>query len=184
MCGPTLLIAASAAVGAYSAIQQGRAQYQAEMYNAQIAERNAAAVDKEKVATQDAAAIERRRLGERVRAERGELTAKFAAMGLDPGFGTPADLVGDVRRAYNIDLSILGKNEISNLERLDKEQADYRDSASMSRRSAKGALKAGYTGAVGSLLSGVAGVSSRWIMPAAGSARGISASHELVHIGG
>lgn len=183
MCDITIAATiASAVVGAYSSIQQGRAQAQAEMYNAQIAERNAAAVEQEKVATQDAAAIERRRLGERVRAERGELMAKYAAMGLDPGFGTPADLVGDVRRAYNIDLSILGKNEISSLERLDKEQADYRDRASMARSAAKSATKAGYIGAVGSLLSGAAGVSSRWIKPAASAKAPIPAA--ALRVGG
>lgn len=171
MCEPATIFAiataASAAVGAYSSIQQGRAQYQAEMYNAQIQERNAQAAENEQTRVQDEAAIERRRLGDRVRAERGDMVAKFTAMGVDPGFGTPADLVGDVNQAYSIDRSILGRNEITNLERLDKEVADYRDAARMSRSSAKGALKAGYVGAVGSLLDGAAGVSSRWITPTA-----------------
>lgn len=175
MCEPatilTIASVASAAVGAYSSIQQGRAAYQAEMYNAQIQERNAQAVEAEKLQTKDAAAIERRRLGERVRAERGDLVAKAAAMGIDPGFGSPADLVGDVNQAYNIDRSILGRNEISALERLDKEQADFRDAAAMSRASAKGALKAGYFGAVGSMLDGAANVSSRWIQPSSAPAK-------------
>lgn len=174
MCDPTgglastvFMVASglSAAVGAYGAIQQGRAQYKAEMYNAQIAERNAQAAENEQVRVKDEAAIERRRLGERARAQMGDFKAKFTAMGLDPDFGTPADLVGDVGQAYSIDRSILGRNEISSLERLDKERADYLDSAKQSRASARSALKAGRIGAVGSLLQGAANVSSRWIMP-------------------
>lgn len=169
MCEPTTILTiatvASAAVGAYSSIQQGRAAYQAGMYNAQIAERNAQAAEDEQARIKDEAAIERRRLGERVRAERGELNAKFTAMGLDPGFGTPADLIGDVEQAYDIDRSILGRNEISALERLDKERADYLDSANMQRAGAKSAWQSGKIGAVGSLLDGAASVSGRWIQP-------------------
>lgn len=172
MCEPvtlsTLFMAASVAsagVAAYGSIQQGRAQYQADMYTAQIQERNAQATIDETARVQDAAAIERRRLGEKVRAERGEMIAKYTAMGVDPAFGTPADLVGDITQAYSIDRSILGKNEISAIERLDKERADYTDAARMSRASGKGALKAGYIAAAGSLLDGAASVSSRWITP-------------------
>lgn len=158
---------ASAGVNAYANIQQGNAAYQAGMYNAQIAERNAQAAENEQKNVQDAAAIERRRLGERVRAERGELIAKYANMGLDTEFGTPADLIGDVQRAYDIDRSILGKNEITQLETLDKQVADYRDSAAMSRSEAKGALKGSRLAALGSLLDGASTVSGRWIQPAA-----------------
>jgi ribosomal protein S6 len=135
------------------------------MYNAQVAQRNAQAVEEEKANVQDAAAIERRRLGERIRAERGELVAKYAHMGLDTQFGSPKDLVGDVERKYDIDRSILGRNEITELKRLDQQQADYRSSATLSKMGAKSAHKAGQIGAVGSLLQGAATVSSRWIQP-------------------
>lgn len=159
--------AASAVVGAYSSIQSGNAQYKAGMYNAQIAERNAQAVEEEKGNVQDAAAIERRRLGARVQAEKGEQVAAAAAMGIDPGFGTPADLVGDIQQSYMIDRSILGKNEINSLKTLDKQQADFIDSAAMSRAGAKDARKAGLTGAVGSLLDGAGSVAGHWIKPSA-----------------
>lgn len=169
MCEPTTIFAiasiASAAVGAYGAIQQGNATYQSEMYNAQIQRRNAQAVEEEQANVKDAAAIERRRLGERVRAERGDLVAKYTAMGLDPGFGSPADLVGDVESAYDIDRSILGKNEMTEIGRLDKQRADYLDAAKMAEASGKSARKAGQIAAFGDLLSGAANVSGRWIMP-------------------
>lgn len=157
--------AASAAVGAYANIQRGNAEYAAGMYNAQIQDRNAQQAVEEKKQVQDAAAIERRRLGERVRAEKGSLVAKFAHMGLDTEFGTPADLVGDVQRAYDIDRSILGTNEINNLKKLDLQEADYKDSARLSRSGAKSALKGSRLAAVGSLLDGAASVSGRWIQP-------------------
>lgn len=170
MCEPTTMFlvasVASAAVGAYSQIQAGNAQYKADMYNAQIQERNAQAVENEKKNVQDAAAIERRRLGERVRAERGDKIAAASAMGLDPGFGSPADLIGDIEQAYRGDLAIMGRNEMTELGRLDKEQADYLDSAKMARASGKSALKGSRLGAVGTLLGGAAQVSSKWIAPA------------------
>lgn len=175
MCEPATIFAvatvASAAVGAYSSIQAGNATYKAEMYNAQIAERNAQSAENEQANVKDAAAIERRRLGERVRAERGQYVVNATASGIDPGFGTPADLIGDVNQAYAIDRSILGRNEITELGRLDKEAADYRDSAAMSRASAKSARKAGMIGAVGSILDSAASVSGRWITPTSSAPR-------------
>lgn len=163
----TVATIASAGVQAYSSIQQGNAAYSSGMYNAQIAEQNAQAVEDDRKDTQDEAAIARRRLGEKVRADRGELVARFANMGLDTEFGTPADLVGDTERAYRIDRDILGRNEITQLRGLDKQQADYRNSATLSRAEAKGARKAGQIGAVGSLLNAAATVSGRWIQPSA-----------------
>lgn len=174
MCEPTTIFlvvsAASAAVGAYSAIQTGRAQQASAEFNAQVQQRNAQAAEDEQANVRDEAAIERRRRGERVRAERGDLVAKYSAMGVDPGFGTPADLIGDTQRAYNIDLSILGRNEETAIKNLDKQIADYRDAATLSRMEGKSAVRAGNTAAVGSILQGAANVSSKWIQPNTGSA--------------
>jgi len=175
MCEPTTLLlaatVASAGVQAYSSIQAGRAQYRADMFNAEIANRNADAVERERLQVSEQAVIERRRLGERARAEAGELKAKYAAMGLGD-FGTPADLIGDVGRAYMIDQSGLNANEISGLETLDKQEADYRDQAKLLRSSAKGALRQGYLGAAGSLIDGVAGVSEVWMAPTSSAGTG------------
>lgn len=176
MCEPTTIAlvatVASAAVGAYSSIQQGRATYQAEMMNAEIQRQNAQSVEDEQANVKDEAAIARRRLGERVRAERGDAVAKYTAMGLDPGFGSPKDVVGDIEKSYDIDRSILGKNEITQLERLDKQKADYLDAAKLGTMSAKSALKAGNLAAVGSLLDGASSVAGRWIMPGGGASTG------------
>ena len=177
MCVPVLpvLLAASAAIGAYSSIQSGRATYQAEMMNAQIARNNAQSTEDDKQLTKDAAAIERRRIGERIRAEKGDMNAKFTAMGIDPLYGTPADLIGDVGTAGRADLGISGRNEITNLKQLDKQQADYLDSAKMHTASGKGALTAGYLGAAKSLLDGASSVAGHWIQPGTGSsAAGLS----------
>lgn len=171
---------ASAGVQAYASVRAGDAAYQAGMYNAQIAERNAQAVEEEKKNTQDAAAIERRRLGERIRAEKGQKIADFAAMGLDTGIGTPADLVGDIEKAGRTDAFIIGRNEITQLQALDKQQADYRDSARLSRMEAKGARKAGQLGAVGSLLNAASTVSGRWMQPNSSTLRVSTAPHRPI----
>lgn len=166
----------SSGVQAFASIQQGNAAYQSGMYNAQIAEQNAQAVEDDRADAKDAAAIERRRLGEQARAQRGELVARFANMGLDTEFGTPADLVGDVERAYRIDRDIIGRNEITTLRGLDKQEADYRNSAALSRAEAKSSRKAGQLGALGSLLGGAASVSGRWIQPPAPRPVGVRAT--------
>lgn len=154
---------ASTAVSAYSYVKQGQAASAAAEYEAQIAERNAKQAENEKVLTSEAAAIERRRLGQRVAAERGQRIANASAMGLDPGFGSVADIDADLHQAYRIDRSIVGKNEIADLQRLDLEQADYRDGATLSRARGKSAKSAGNLAALGAVLGGAADVSASWI---------------------
>lgn len=162
---PTLLSAGAAVLGATASMQQAQAQQSANEFNARVADQNAQAVEDQRQLTQDAYAIERRRLGERVAAERGALRARFAGMGLDAELGTPADLVGDVQRAYDLDLSITGRNETNDLRSLDMQEADYRNQAQLLRTSGSNAVKAGQIGAAGSLLDGASTVSGRWIQP-------------------
>lgn len=165
MCWALIFAGVSAGLGAYANIQQGQATQMANEFNAQIAERNAQAVEDERKNVEDAGAIERRRLGEKVRAERGELYAKYGAMGLDAQFGTPADLIGDIERSYRIDRDILGRNETNALRQLDLQEADYRDSAKLLRAAGKSAVQAGSYAAAGSLLNGASTVADKWIKP-------------------
>ena len=182
----TIATAGSAAVNAYSSVKQGNAAYQsaqatnqAAQFNASVLRRNAQAVETDQVNVREGAAIERRRLGETRRGEKGEAIARAAAMGIDPNFGSAADVVSDVERAYSIDRNILGRNEITDLRTLDKERADYLDSAKLTEmegasalRAGESARRAGYVGAVGSLLDGAASVSSRWIQPGSTATKG------------
>lgn len=181
MCWAAIGAIASAVLGAYSSVQQGNAQRAANEYNAQIMERNAQAVEEERKDVGDAAAIERRRLGERVRAERGEAYAKYGHMGLDSQFGTPADLIGDIHRAYEIDRDIIGRNEISSLRALDKQEADYKANAQLLRMGGKAAQQAGQMGAVTSLLDGVSSVADKWIQPSSSSSNPYASAHEGSH---
>lgn len=159
------LSAGAAVLGAVASYQQGQAEQQASETNARIMENNAAAVDEELQLTRDSAAIERRRLGERVAAERGALRAKFAGMGLDAEFGSPADLIGDVQRAYRIDADIAGRNEMSAIRQLDRQKSDFLNNANLLRKGGKAAANAGTMNAAGSFLGGAAEVSDRWIQP-------------------
>lgn len=161
----TWLSAGAAVLGAYSQHQAAQAEDASNQFNARVAEQNADAVEAERALVQEQSAIERRRLGERVAAERGALHAKFAGMGLEAEFGTPADLVGDVQRAYDLELSILGANETNALRNLDSQKADLLNNAQLLRMGGKSAKKAGSIAAAGSLLGGAADVSSRWIQP-------------------
>ena len=170
MCEPVTMstvmmamTAASAAVKAYSAIQQGRAQYKADMFNAQLAEQNADRVETQRALVADAAAIQRRAKGDEIRAALAEGRVKASAMGIDFIYGTPGDLAKSTALTGYGDLSIMGKNEYNANQQLDVQKADFLDSAMMSRSSAKGALKAGYLGATGELLQGGANISQQWI---------------------
>lgn len=165
MCYPALIGLIGAGVSAYGSMQTSRANAEASLYNAQISQRNAQATIDEEARVRDAAAIERRRLGEDVRAKRGELIASYTAMGVDPAFGTPADLIGDTEQAYRIDRSILSRNEEAAVARLDKERADHLSAAAMGRTAATSSMTAGSYAAAGTLLDGVSTVSSRWIQP-------------------
>ena len=164
MCWVAILGVASAALGAASSIQQSRAAQVSEGINKQIALRNAAAVDEEEANVHEAAAIERRRLGEKVRAEKGGVVANAAAMGLLPN-GTVGDVVGDLQRAYDIDRSILGKNENTTIKGLDKEKADYLAGALQAGNAAKSAATAGSLSAAGGFLDSASGIASHWITP-------------------
>lgn len=172
MCEPTTIATiftiASGAVKAYSSIQQGRAAYQAEQINAQIAERNIQQAENEQKNVGDAAAIERRRLGERVRAERGMNKVNAAASGIDPLFGTPYDIDVDTVNAGRADAAIIGRNELNQIKGLDIQIADFKDSAAQSRAAGRAALQGGYLGAAGDLLEAGSSVAGRWINPSTG----------------
>jgi hypothetical protein len=170
MCNPAVLLIAqigAAALGAYSMVQQGRAQQAAGEYQAKVADINAKLIAQDQDTIREGAAIERRRLGARVRAERGEAVARTAAVGIDPGFGSPADLIGDIEQAYRIDRSILTKNEEADIRRLDYDRAGLKNQAQLLRTQGASAANAGNIAAFGSLLDSASTISSRWMMPAA-----------------
>lgn len=189
MCYVWVAQLAIAALGAMSYVQQGQAQQAQGEFNAQVMERNAQAAENEQANVKDAAAIERRRLAERVRAERGQAKVNATASGIDPLFGTPFDIDQDILHAGRTDAGIVGRNEMTEIGRLDKERADLLDAAKMSRAGGKAAAQASTMAATGSLLEGAASVSSRWIQPkpAAPTAPPQQASsifHERLHVGG
>lgn len=155
--------AVAAAVTAYSAVQQGQATYKAEKMNEQIALRNVQAAENEQKNVSDAAAIERRRLGERIRAERGMGKVNAAANGIDPLFGTPYDIDTNILTAGRADAAIIGRNELTDIGRLDYQIADLHDSAAQSRAKARGALRAGYMEAGANIFQAAGSIANSWI---------------------
>jgi len=180
MCEPAtiamVVTAASAVVGGYSAIRSGQAQQASAEFQAAQSRENAKQVDNDIKVAQEQAAIERRRLGAQARADKGDLVAKYSAMGLDPGFGSPADLIGDVKSAYDIDRSILNANEISQLQRFDMEKSNLLSQASLYEAEGKEAMRAGYLGATKSLLDAAGSVAGKWRPSAATTGKSLSAS--------
>lgn len=167
VAAPFWLQMAGAGLSAVSAIQSGRAQQASAEFNAEQMRTNAANAEEDIRVTQEQAGIDRRRLGAQLRADKGSLQAQYAAMGVDPGFGSPADLVGDLGQAYAIDRSILNQNESTAIRRIDQERADLLNSARLTVAEGKSAARAGTMNAFGSLLSSASGVAGKWAVPSA-----------------
>lgn len=169
MCDPTTIFlaasVASAGVAAYSSIQQGKAAERAAEYNAKVDQINAAEAIRQQDTVREQAAIDRRRLAAEMRGARGQAVASAAAMGLDPNFGSSADLVGDIEQGYRIDKSIINRNEQESIRALDMQAAGFKNQATLSIMEGKAAKQAGYLGAAGSLLQGASAISSRFITP-------------------
>ena len=91
-------------------------------------------------------------------------------MGLNTDFGSFADLQDAEHNAYNIDRGIIGQNEKTNLEALDRQIAGYQGEAKLQRMTGKQAVTASYFNAAGDLLKGGASVADHWIMPSTGAA--------------
>lgn len=162
MCEPitlstmaTAAAVAGSAVSAYAAIRSGSAQKAAADYNARAAREEAARVEKQRAVLEENAALDQRRLAERVRAEMGDQIARAAAMGLDPSFGTPADLVGDIATAGRVDASIINRNLDAARADIDAQARTLRSGAAFEATMGKEAQTAGYLQGAGFALGAV-----------------------------
>jgi hypothetical protein len=169
MCEPvslsTLAMAATVASGtlaAYSAVRAGNAQKAAAEYNAALGRNEADRMETEYRTAEENTALERRRLAERVRAERGDTVARSAAMGIDPAFGSSADLIGDIETAGRTDSSILSRNLDTARKDIDNRQTSLRNEANFTIAEGREAQRSGYLQAGGSLLSTASTVGQRW----------------------
>lgn len=174
MCDPVtitvLTVAATVAAGAvtaYGQVYQGQAANAAAKHEAAVADRN---VKLTEAARADAAKRgEREQLNHwrRVSQLMGDQRAQFAANNLDVNFGTPAEVVENTMLIGVEDSLLLATNTKKEMEGLDVEAANYKESAVAARARGKAALAAGKIGAVGTLL-GTAAQVGKMFTPAPG----------------
>lgn len=174
MCDPvtigtigTIASVASGVFGAVSSINQGKAANASAQYQAQVDEQNATLALQKKKVIDDQQSIDNRRLGEAKRHDIGELRAAAGAAGVDPGFGSSGDLIGDTTQAYRIDQGILLKNNDTARRDQDITAYNYTTDAQLKRQQGKDALKAGKNNALGSLLGSASAVAGKWSPKAA-----------------
>lgn len=168
MCEPTTLMmiglaasVGSSVMGAIGQIQQAKAQNEAYQYNAKIDRLNAKIADRK---AKDA--LERGKLEEqRQRAQnaqlQGEQQAAMAANGVDLTFGSPLDVMIGSAMEGEIDALTLRANAAREERDYRQQAVNYLENSKFNKRAGKSALTAGYLGAAGTVLGGVANAGMR-----------------------
>lgn len=149
-----IAVAGSSILGAYSAVQQGRASAAAGEYNAQMAERNA------QVAEQKAELI--RRSSEfdiaRFRDNFSDLQASAAQAFMYNGFvatgGTPLQVLLENSREADTEIALRRYNASIGEQQALESATEARMQARLDRMVGRSAARAGYYRAAGSLLGG------------------------------
>jgi hypothetical protein len=139
--GAALPLLATAAVGAYSANEAGKAQQKLANRNADLQEEQAA---DSLVRGEEEVLATKRRIRRTVGAQR----AAFAGQGVDVGTGTARDLQEETRQLGDVDIATIRKNAW-------REMYYGKSQASNTRLSANYARRGAQNQAVGTLLGGV-----------------------------
>lgn len=140
MCDPVSLTIAATAVSAAGTIFGGIQQSQMHRYEAGITQNNAIYADR-----QAADALERGKQAQvdhfrKVAALKGQQTAAFAAEGVDVGFGSPLDVLGDTAVMGMEDAFRLAENANREAQGYRIEAQNYRAQRSASKAAATNTL--------------------------------------------
>ncbi|HEY4339992.1 MAG TPA: hypothetical protein VGM97_08610 [Steroidobacteraceae bacterium] len=155
MCSIALALGiGSTVVGAVGQIQEGKATAQAEKYNSQVAEMNAQLADR-----QAKDAIERGQQQEQQKRLQtsqlqGKQRAAMAANGVDLSFGSPLDTIVDTAKLGEVDALNIRTNAYREAYDDQVQGVNYRANATLDRMKGESAEKAGYIGALGTVLGG------------------------------
>jgi hypothetical protein len=138
---PLIALGAATAVGAISSVTSGVAQSRAADYNSKIAEMNAQQA-------QQAAAANAAVQAQQARQQQGAAIAAYGASGVDPGEGSPLDVLASSASAAEGDRQqILQRGRLAAL--------GFEDQAALDAAASGNAFSSGITSAVGVLLNGV-----------------------------
>lgn len=140
-------------VGAYSQIQQGRAQAAAYDYQARAADINADIAKRQAADATERGAAEAQRLKQEAVKFKGRQMAAAAASGATVT-GSAAGLLTETAYQSELDAANILYNSMRERWGLETQAASYIGQAGMARAAAAGAKQAGTIGALGTLLTG------------------------------
>lgn len=149
-------------MGAAGAIQSGNAAKAAGDYNAQVAENNKIVAER-----QAADALARGQIAEdeqrrKTMAIKGAQRAALGASGVALDSGSPLDILGDTAAFGELDALTIRSNAEREAYGYRVQGMNFEAEAGLARAQGKAAQTAGYVGAGGTLLSGLATVGDRW----------------------
>ena len=154
MCEPTTLIIAATAVAAAGQVVSGIQKANAAKYEAKVAESNV------KLATNQANDAMARTKEEQQRSFRktaqlvGSQRAAMAANGIELGFGTAVDTIGDSKRIGQEEVNIIGRSGAREAMGYDIDAANYSAKADAARMAKKAAVTETVFGVGKTLLGG------------------------------
>jgi hypothetical protein len=153
MCGPALIIAATAV----SAIGSGVSALQAasmSRYEAKIADRNAQLEGEAARSAADNGRIEAQRQYRKISQVQGQQAAAMAANGIDQSFGSAQQVQRDTAAMGAEDIQSIYDQTGQNIRGFDIRASNYRAQATGARRDATGALVKGIFDVGSTVLSG------------------------------
>jgi hypothetical protein len=155
MCSLTLALAGiSTGLQAYGQYQQGRAQADAYQAQADAAYQNARIQNRQAEQIAENAAVEQRRLDNRMRAVTGQQRAQAGASGIMGDVGSPLDIYNASMAAWGEDTQNALWNQRNNTYNSYVREVNYRNQGNAYSAQAKAAQQAGTLNALGTLASG------------------------------
>ena len=158
MCDLVSMMVASTALSGVSSVMQGQADAAAANYNAKIQAQNAIFADQRAEDARLRGQLEEQRVREQGNLVRKGQEARWGASGLDMGFGSPLDVIVASATRAELDAMTVRENTEREVEDFEREAWSLRAGSSMSKAEARNAKTAGALGAVGSVLTGGAGI--------------------------
>jgi len=157
MCSLALALAGiSTGLQAYGQYQQGQTEAKAAQAQADAAYQNARIQNRQSEQIAENAAVEQRKLDNRMRAIAGQQRAQAGASGIMGNVGSPLDVYTSSMEAWGEDTQNALWNQRNNIYNSYVREVNYRNQGNAYTAQAKAAKQAGTIGALGTLLGGAA----------------------------
>lgn len=138
MCEPATLTLIAAGVAAAGTAVTGYMGYQQKRFEGKVARENARQKSEEAGRAIERQQEDQQLLARKYAAIRGSQRASLAANGVDVGFGSASDQLGDTAMLYGEDADRLNANYADEIRGIDISAANYRAEAKAAKRAATG----------------------------------------------